>query len=134
MNACPRPNSAATCSWTCGGVQAREALDALGGAPARSLVYGRALDKFRQAITGPRQTTLQASLDQACNTPADAANCVVINSRKRMLAHIRAGEADKATVEMEKHRTLLRIMNRLAAAAASPGQRAMDSIPEECSA
>jgi GntR family transcriptional regulator, transcriptional repressor for pyruvate dehydrogenase complex len=118
-------------------------------------------------ITSPRQAALQASLDQACDTPtgvgwdrkaaahaefftalADAtgdprltpvfnhgagfaynlmigagpaANGIVTNSRKRMLAHLRAGDAEQAALEMEEHLRILHFMGRLASL---PAQRA----------
>lgn len=113
-----------------------------------------------KAITRPRQVILQASLDQACQTPARfgwgrkaaahaefftaladaagdprltgvfnhgaglaydlmisagcAADTIVTNSRKRMLAYLRAGNAAGAALEMEKHLTVLHFMARLA--------------------
>lgn len=44
-----------------------------------------------------------------------AADGIVINSRKRMLVHLRAGDPDEAAYEMEKHLRILRFMRRLAA-------------------
>jgi DNA-binding GntR family transcriptional regulator len=46
-----------------------------------------------------------------------AADFMIINSRKRMLDHARAGDAGDAAAEMEKHMRILRFMRRLAAAA-----------------
>jgi hypothetical protein len=43
-----------------------------------------------------------------------AADGIVINSRKRMLAHLRAGDTTEATLEMERHLTILNFMSRLA--------------------
>jgi DNA-binding FadR family transcriptional regulator len=111
-------------------------------------------------ITSQRQAALQASLDQACDTPTGfgwgrkaaahaefftalaeaagdprlttvfnhgaglvydlmmdagpAANGIVTNSRKRMLAHLRAGDAEQAALEMEKNLGILHFMGRLA--------------------
>ena len=45
-----------------------------------------------------------------------AADGIVISSRKRMLAHLRAGDTTEATLEMERHLTILNFMSRLAAA------------------
>lgn len=45
-----------------------------------------------------------------------AAHGIVVNSRKRMLAHLRAGKADEAAREMEKHLRTLYFMGRLAPA------------------
>ena len=47
-----------------------------------------------------------------------SADFIVINSRKRMLAHIRAGDADDASAEMEKHIRILKFMRRLVASSA----------------
>ena len=44
-----------------------------------------------------------------------AADGIVVNSRRRMLVHLRAGDADEAALEMEKHLRILRFMRRLAA-------------------
>jgi DNA-binding GntR family transcriptional regulator len=112
------------------------------------------------AITTPRLTNLQASVNQASDIPAgfpwdrkaaahaeifgvlaDAtgdpwaartlslgaglaydlmmavgrvADGMAANSRKRMLAHLRAGDADAAALEMEKHLRVLSFMCRLA--------------------
>lgn len=41
------------------------------------------------------------------------ADGIVSNSRKRMLAHLRAGDADGAALEMEKHLRVLHFMIRL---------------------
>jgi hypothetical protein len=38
----------------------------------------------------------------------------VINSRKRMLAHLLAGNAAEAALEMERHFSVLNFMDRLA--------------------
>ena len=111
-------------------------------------------------ISRPRQAALQASLDQARDTPAGfgwdrkaaahaefftaladaagdpcaapvlnhgaglaydlmigagrAADGIVTNSRKRVLAYLRAGDAEQAALEMEKHLRILRFMGRLA--------------------
>lgn len=68
-------------------------------------------------ITSARQATLRASLDQACSVPAElgwerkvAAHAAFFNAsltlpttRRRMLACLRAGDADQAACEMEKH-------------------------------
>lgn len=43
-----------------------------------------------------------------------AADSIVINSRKRMLTHLGAGDAELAALEMERHLRILRIMYRLA--------------------
>lgn len=43
-----------------------------------------------------------------------AADGIVINSRKRMLAYISAGDAEQAALEMEKHLRILRVMGRVA--------------------
>lgn len=43
-----------------------------------------------------------------------AADSIVANSRKRMLAYLRAGDADEAALEMEKHLRVLFFMCRLA--------------------
>lgn len=48
-----------------------------------------------------------------------AADGIVINSRRRMLACLRAGDPDQAALEMEKHLRILRFMSRLAT---SPAQ------------
>jgi DNA-binding GntR family transcriptional regulator len=110
--------------------------------------------------TSPCQAVLQASLDQARDTPAGsgwdrkaaahaefftaladvagdpcaapvlnhgaglaydlmigagrAADGIVTNSRKRMLAYLRAGDAEEAALEMEKHLRILHFMGRLA--------------------
>jgi DNA-binding FadR family transcriptional regulator len=60
-----------------------------------------------------------------------AADGIVVNSRRRMLAHLRAGDHEEAAYEMEKHLRVLRFMRRLAArpspspgARVSPGARA----------
>ena len=50
-----------------------------------------------------------------------AANGIVRNSRKRMLAHLRAGDAEQAALEMEGHLRILHFMGRLAA---PPARRA----------
>jgi DNA-binding FadR family transcriptional regulator len=47
-----------------------------------------------------------------------SADLIVINSRKRMLAHIRAGDANDASAEMEKHIRILKFMRRLVAGSA----------------
>ena len=55
-----------------------------------------------------------------------AADVIVVNSRKRMLAHLRAGDAAEATREMENHLAALNFMGRLAitdAAFRPPPQR-----------
>ncbi len=44
-----------------------------------------------------------------------AADGIVVNSRRRMLVHLRAGDPDEAAFEMEKHLRVLRFMRRLAA-------------------
>lgn len=46
------------------------------------------------------------------------ADRIVTNSRKRVLAHLRAGDADEAALEMEKHLRILHFMTRLTAPAA----------------
>ena len=43
-----------------------------------------------------------------------AADVIVVNSRRRMLAHLRAGDPAEATREMEKHLSALNFMGRLA--------------------
>jgi DNA-binding GntR family transcriptional regulator len=43
-----------------------------------------------------------------------AADFIVINSRKRVLASLRAGDASEASVKMEEHLRLLRFIWRLA--------------------
>ena len=43
-----------------------------------------------------------------------AADVIVVNSRKRMLAHLRAGNPAEATREMENHLSALNFMGRLA--------------------
>ena len=43
-----------------------------------------------------------------------AADGIVINSRKRMLAHLLAGNAAEAAIEMERHLSVLNFMDRLA--------------------
>jgi GntR family transcriptional regulator, transcriptional repressor for pyruvate dehydrogenase complex len=50
-----------------------------------------------------------------------AADGIVIGSRKLMLAHLLAGNADAAALEMESHLRVLHFMDRLAA---PPAQRA----------
>jgi DNA-binding GntR family transcriptional regulator len=45
------------------------------------------------------------------------ADSIVINSRKRMLDHLRAGNTDAAALEMENHLKVLSFMGRLAAVA-----------------
>jgi hypothetical protein len=50
-----------------------------------------------------------------------AANGIVTNSRKRMLAHLRAGDAEQAALELEEHLRILHFMGRLAS---PPAQRA----------
>ena len=55
-----------------------------------------------------------------------AADVIVVNSRKRMLAHLRAGNPAEATREMENHLSALNFMGRLAitdAAFRPPPQR-----------
>jgi hypothetical protein len=137
MNARPRPNSEATCSWTCGGVQAREAPAGFGWdhkAAAHAEFFITLADAVGDLCAAPVLSHgVRLAYDLMIGV-GSAADSIVINSRKRMLAHIRAGEPGKAALGMENHLTLLRFMNRLATPAASPGQRAMDSIPEECGA
>jgi DNA-binding GntR family transcriptional regulator len=58
-----------------------------------------------------------------------AADGIVINSRRRMLAHLRAGDADEAAYEMEKHLRVLLFMGRLAALPDRPVQRAAATRP-----
>lgn len=48
-------------------------------------------------------------------TAGRAADGIVINSRKRMLACLRAGDADQAAREVEKHLRTLHLMGRLTA-------------------
>ena len=43
-----------------------------------------------------------------------AADVIVVNSRKRMLAHLRDGDAAEATRELENHLSALNFMSRLA--------------------
>jgi nicotinamidase-related amidase len=43
-----------------------------------------------------------------------AANDIIVSSRQRLLACLRAGDADGAALEMERHLTGLRFMSRLA--------------------
>ncbi len=43
-----------------------------------------------------------------------AADAIVINSRKRMLGYIGAGDAEQAALEMEEHLRILQFMSRLA--------------------
>jgi len=55
-----------------------------------------------------------------------ACDVIVVNSRKRMLSHLRAGDAAEATREMENHLSALDFMGRLAitdAAFRPPPQR-----------
>lgn len=59
-------------------------------------------------------------------TASRAADGIVINSRKRMLAHLRAGDADTAAVEMETHLRTLHFMCRLATL---PAKGAAGSTP-----
>jgi DNA-binding GntR family transcriptional regulator len=47
-----------------------------------------------------------------------AADGIVINSRRRMLTHLRAGHPYRAALEMEEHLQILRLMDRLATSAA----------------
>ena len=54
-------------------------------------------------------------------TAGCAADGIVINSRKWMLAHLHAGDAHAAAHEMESHLRVLHFMSRLAA---PPAQRA----------
>ena len=54
-------------------------------------------------------------------TAGSAADGIVINSRKRLLAHLCAGDADEVTAEMEDHFRILQVMGRLAV---PTGQRA----------
>ena len=54
-------------------------------------------------------------------TASRTADGIVINSRKRMLAHLRARDAEAAALEMEKHLSTLHFMGRLAI---PPSQRA----------
>lgn len=54
-------------------------------------------------------------------TAGRAADGIVINSRKRMLAALRAGDVDAAALAMEKHLRTLHFMSRLAIPS---GQRA----------
>jgi DNA-binding FadR family transcriptional regulator len=42
-----------------------------------------------------------------------AADSIIINSRRRMLAQLRAGNADEAALEMEKHLRILSFMCRV---------------------
>ena len=56
-----------------------------------------------------------------------AADGIVVNSRRRMLAHLRAGDAEEAAYEMEKHLRVLRFMRRLAASP-SPSHSARPSV------
>jgi DNA-binding GntR family transcriptional regulator len=53
-------------------------------------------------------------------TVGRAADGIVVNSRRRMLAHLRAGDADAAALEMERHLRTLQFMVRLSI---PPGQR-----------
>jgi DNA-binding GntR family transcriptional regulator len=47
-------------------------------------------------------------------TVGRVADGMAANSRKRMLAHLRAGDAEAAALEMEKHLSVLSFMCRLA--------------------
>jgi len=44
-----------------------------------------------------------------------SADGIVINSRRRMLAHLHTGDAEEAAYEMEKHLSTLHFVGRLAA-------------------
>ena len=46
-------------------------------------------------------------------TAGRSADGIVTNSRNRMLAHLRAGDADEAALEMEEHLRILHFMVRL---------------------
>jgi DNA-binding GntR family transcriptional regulator len=52
---------------------------------------------------------------------------VVINSRKRMLIHIRAGNASDAAAEMEEHIRILQFLRRLAVGSAREPRVAANS-------
>jgi DNA-binding GntR family transcriptional regulator len=54
-------------------------------------------------------------------TAGPAADGIVINSRNRLLARLRAGDADEVAAEVEEHFRILHFMGRLAA---PPAQRA----------
>src|ERR1700722_11758718 len=61
-----------------------------------------------------------------------AADVIVVNSRKRMLAHLRAGNAAEAAREMENHLSALNFLGRLAitdAAFRPPPQRDKFKFP-----
>ena len=51
-----------------------------------------------------------------------AADVIIINSRRRMLAYICSGDAEQAALEMEKHLRILRFMSRVAS---PPGHRGL---------
>jgi len=54
-------------------------------------------------------------------TVGPAANGMIISSRRRLLAHLRAGDADAAEREMETHLRVLHHMWRLAIPVAAGG-------------
>jgi DNA-binding FadR family transcriptional regulator len=73
------------------------------------LLGGLAGDRAAGALTG--QARLIGDL---MRTAGPAANGMIISSRRRLLARLRAGDADGAALEIEEHLRVLHYMGRLA--------------------
>lgn len=83
-------------------------------AAAHAEIFGLLADVAGDRAAG-QSSGLAAAMRDLMLTVGPAADGMIASSRRRLLAHLSAGQADGAALEMEAHLRVLHYMRRLAA-------------------
>jgi GntR family transcriptional regulator, transcriptional repressor for pyruvate dehydrogenase complex len=83
-------------------------------AAAHAEIFSLLADVVDDPLLAPLLTGGSGSVRELMLAVGRAADGMIVGSRRRLLAHLRAGDGEGAALEMEKHLTVLLFMWRLA--------------------
>jgi GntR family transcriptional regulator, transcriptional repressor for pyruvate dehydrogenase complex len=83
-------------------------------AAAHAEIFSLLADMVDDPLLAPLLTGCTAHVQEVMLAIGRAADGMTVSSRRRLLAHLRAGDGDAAALEMERHLRSLLYMGRLA--------------------
>jgi DNA-binding GntR family transcriptional regulator len=86
---------------------------------AHAEMFNLLADAAADALPSALLSSATARVHALMITVGPAADGMILNARRRLLARIRAGDADGAAEEIERHLRVLSFMGRLAASSAA---------------
>lgn len=88
-------------------------------AAAHAEIFGLLAEVVDDPLLSPLLAEVAVHAQEAMLVVGRAADGMIVSSRRRLLAYLRAGDGDAAALEMERHLRSLLFMGRLAQAAVS---------------